>query len=364
MNSINQNWQPFDPVKFIKALIAIPSFSGQENESAALIENVFLQNNIPSRRVNNNVWALNKYFDQSQQTLLLNSHHDTVKPNTGYTLDPFLPVERDGKIYGLGSNDAGASLASLLAVFLKLYEQDLPFNLVFAASSEEEISGKNGMELLLEHLPPIDMAIVGEPTKMEMAIAEKGLLVLDCTAEGKAGHAARDEGENAIYNAIKDIQWFRDFNFEKESPYLGKVHMAVTSIESQNKAHNIVPSQCKFVVDVRVNELYSLEEVIETIRKKTSCDVQPRSIRLKPSFISSEHALVLAGTAIGLPSYGSPTLSDMALMNFPAIKLGPGDSARSHIADEYVYVHEIKNGIKIYLDLLEELRQKIKSKHS
>ena len=355
MNSKIFNGQKFDPVSFLKVLIAIPSFSREEGQTAVLLESLFKENNIPVNRIENNVWVVNKYFDKKKETLLLNSHHDTVKPNSGCTFGPFEAIEKDGKLFGLGSNDAGGALVSLLAVFLDFCEEELPFNILFAASAEEEISGKNGMELFLNYLPKIKMAIVGEPTLMKMAVAEKGLLVLDCKAAGKAGHAARDEGENAIYKAMKDVDWLQNFEFEKVSPLLGPVRMAVTSIETNNKAHNVVPAECNFVVDIRVNELYSFDEILEIIRENISSKIQPRSKRLKPSFISADHSLVKAGEKTGLVSYGSPTCSDMALMDFPAIKLGPGDSARSHMADEYIFIEEIYSGIRIYRMLINNL---------
>jgi acetylornithine deacetylase len=279
-------------------------------------------------------------------------------------LNPFEPIEKEGKLFGLGSNDAGGPLVSLLATFVYFFEENIPFNIVFAGTAEEEISGKNGIEILLPQLPKIDCAIVGEPTLLNMAVAEKGLLVLDCTAHGKAGHAARDEGVNALYIAIKDIQWLSTFQFPKVSPLLGPVHIAVTSINTENKTHNVVPSECTFLVDIRVNELYSFEEVISTITKKIQSEIHPRSVRLKPSFINDDHPLVQSGMQSGISKYGSPTCSDMALMNFPSLKIGPGDSARSHSADEFIFVNEIKEGIKTYIELLKnysiQLTNKIK----
>ena len=348
-------------IDLLKQLIAIPSFSKEENKTADCLENFLLQKNIKANRYLNNVWATNKNFDSSKQTILLNSHHDTVKPNAGYTLNPFDPLEKDGKLFGLGSNDAGGCLVSLLATFVYFYEIELPFNIVFAASAEEEISGKNGVEILLKELPKIDCAIVGEPTLLNMAVAEKGLLVLDCVAHGKAGHAARNEGVNALYIAMNDIQWLSTFNFPKVSPLLGPVHLAVTSINTENKTHNVVPSACSFLVDVRVNELYSFEEIISIIKENISSEIRPRSIRLRSSFINENHPLVRAGTEMGISSYGSPTCSDMALMDFPSLKIGPGDSARSHIADEFIFVNEIKEGIETYISLLRNFANKLKN---
>jgi acetylornithine deacetylase len=337
----------------LKILIATPSFSREEDQSADAIEKFLKENGVNVNRSQNNAWACNENFSNDKPTILLNSHHDTVKPNSGYTLDPFSAIEKDGKLYGLGSNDAGGALVSLIAAFLHFYQdQDLKYNLVVAATAEEEISGKNGIESLLLQLPKIDFAIVGEPTRMQMAIAERGLLVLDCVAEGKAGHAARSEGENAIYKAVKDIEWFRAFQFEKVSELLGIVTMNVTVIETENKAHNVVPSKCNFTVDIRINELYSHEEILDTIRKNSSSTITPRSTRLRSTIIAEDHPLVKAGLALGMKCYGSPTSSDKALVPFPALKLGPGDSARSHSADEYIYIEEIKKGIELYIQLL------------
>jgi acetylornithine deacetylase len=302
------------------------------------------------------VWAVNKHFDESKPTLLLNSHHDTVKPNSLYTKDPFTPILEDGKLYGLGSNDAGGCLVSLIATFLYFYEKEnLEYNLILAATAEEEISGANGIEALLKQLGPIDCAIVGEPTQMQMAVAERGLMVLDCLATGRAGHAARKEGDNAIYKAISDINWFTSYRFSKVSDLLGPVNMDVTVIETDNKAHNVVPAQCKFVVDVRVNEHYTFEEVLGEIRNNIQSEAKPRSIRLRSTSIALDHPLVKAGLALGRTYYGSPTTSDKALMFFPSLKIGPGDSARSHTADEYIYVEEIKEGIELYIQLLNEV---------
>ena len=345
-----------DAIGLLKQLIATPSFSKEEHETANILEKFFEQKNIETNRSLNNVWATNKYFDPAKYTILLNSHHDTVKPNAGYTNDPFKPLESEGKLFGLGSNDAGGPLVSLICVFVHLYfKKDLPFNLVVAATAEEEISGHNGVEYLLPLLPEIDCGIVGEPTLMKMAVAEKGLFVLDCTATGKAGHAARNEGKNAIYIAMKDIDWLSTFEFEKNSSLLGPVHMAVTSIETVNKTHNIVPSACSFTVDIRVNELYTFEEVLQTVKENIKSEVKPRSTRLRPTFIEESHPLVKAGNVLKLESYGSPTCSDKALMSFPSLKIGPGDSARSHSADEYIFIDEIEQGIKGYFNILNNL---------
>lgn len=343
-------------ISLLKQLIETPSFSKEEEKTAAIIAKFFSDKQIESTWVGNNVFAKNKKFDEKKPTILLNSHHDTVKPNPGYTKNPFQAIVENGKIYGLGSNDAGGSLVSLIAVFLHYYPaEDLKYNLVLAATAEEEISGTGGIEYTLPYLPKIDCAIVGEPTQMQLAVAERGLMVLDCIAEGKAGHAARKEGENAILKAIKDIQWITEFEFPKVSELLGPNQMTVTVIETENKAHNVVPSQCRFVVDTRINELYRFEEVLDTISSNITSQVKPRSMRLRSTSISLDHPLVKAGTGLGLGYYGSPTTSDKALMSFPALKMGPGDSARSHTADEYIFAEEIEKGIDIYIQLLNQL---------
>lgn len=345
-----------EAITLLRELIKLPSFSKDEWQTASEITKFLAGKGVQVTRVGNNVLALNKHFDDSKPTILLNSHHDTVKPNTNYTRDPFDAVIEDGKLYGLGSNDAGGCLVALMMTFLHFYEkQSLQYNLAYAATAEEEISGAGGIENALSFLPPIACALVGEPTLMQMAIAEKGLVVLDCLASGKAGHAARNEGENAIYKALKDIEWITNHHFEKVSDLLGPVKMSVTVIETDNKAHNVVPARCKFVIDVRVNELYTLEEVVETIKKHCSSEVTPRSLRIRSSSISLQHPLVQSGLASGFTYYGSPTTSDKALMPFPALKMGPGDSARSHMADEFIFVEEIKTGIDLYIELLNKV---------
>ena len=345
-----------DAVTLLKKLVAIPSFSKEEDKTADVIEDHLRSNGVTVNRHLNNIWAKNKHFDEGKPTLLLNSHHDTVKPNKAYTLDPFLPIEKDWKLFGLGSNDAGGALVSLIAVFLYFYSrEDLAYNLVFAATAEEEISGKNGIEVLLPQMPAIDCGIVGEPTQMQMAVAERGLLLLDVVATGVAGHAAREEGENALYKALADIEWFKTFRFDKVSPLLGPVKMTVTVIDTENKAHNVVPSQCHFVVDVRVNELYSFEEVLATIKASVSSEVVARSLRMRSTSILPNHPLVKAGTQLNRSSYGSPTTSDKALMPFTTLKMGPGDSARSHTADEFIYINEIREGIELYIQLLKQV---------
>ena len=345
-----------EAVELLKELIATPSFSKAEDQTAGILCRFIGAKGIEHTRVGNNVFALNKYFDEKKPTILLNSHHDTVKPNPQYTKDPFLPVVEDGKLFGLGSNDAGGCLVSLIAVFLYFYDKlDLKYNIAIAATAEEEISGTGGIEYTLPYLPAIDFGIVGEPTQMQMAVAERGLMVLDCISHGKAGHAAQNEGENAIYKALKDIEWFQNFHFEKVSDLLGASKMNVTVIETENKAHNVVPAVCRFVVDTRINELYSFEEVVAIIKANVQCEIKPRSTRLRSTSIAFDHPLVKAGLNLGRTYYGSPTTSDKALMPFPALKMGPGDSARSHTADEYIYTDEIKNGIELYIQLLNKI---------
>ena len=347
-----------EAVELLKQLISIPSFSREESETAALIEQYLQAKGFAAKRHLNNVWCVNKYFDAQKPTILLNSHHDTVKPNRCYTNDPFEPLLSDGKLYGLGSNDAGGPLVSLIAAFVSFCEEpDLPFNLVLAATAEEEVSGTNGIESILPFLPRIDLAIVGEPTLTNLAIAEKGLLVLDCTAHGRAGHAAREEGDNAIYKALRDIDWFRSFQFPRVSKTLGPVKMTVTVITTENKAHNVVPDACSFVVDVRVTDEYAHEEILDTIRQHVHCEVKPRSLRLRASTIAENHPLVQAGISLGKTAYGSPTTSDQALIPAPSLKCGPGDSARSHTADEFIYLHEISEGIHTYIHLLEAVKK-------
>ena len=345
-----------EAVELLKELIATPSFSKEEDQTAGILCRFIGAKGIEHTRVGNNVFALNKYFDEKKPTILLNSHHDTVKPNFKYTKDPFSPVVEDGKLFGLGSNDAGGCLVSLIVTFLYFYDkQDLKYNIIIAATAEEEISGTGGIEYTLPYLPTIDCAIVGEPTQMQMAVAERGLMVLDCISHGKAGHAARNEGENAIYKALKDIEWLQNFHFEKVSDLLGPSKMNVTVIETENKAHNVVPAVCKFVVDTRINELYSFEEVVDIIKANVLCEVNPRSTRLRSTSIALDHPLVTAGLNLGRTYYGSPTTSDKALMPFPALKMGPGDSARSHTANEYIYINEIQQGIELYIQLLNQV---------
>ncbi len=336
----------------LKQLIATPSFSKEENKTADLISDFLTTHGISAQRNGNNIWAKNKHYDGTKQTLLLNSHHDTVKPNPGYTRDPFAATIEGDKLFGLGSNDAGGPLVSLIGTFLHFYERpDLKYNLVLAATAEEEISGTNGIELLWPSLQKIDFAIVGEPTLTDVAVAEKGLLVIDCVAYGKAGHAARDEGDNAIYKAMKDIEWIKSYKFPKVSPSLGTIKMSVTVIQA-GQAHNQVPAECKFTIDVRVTDAYSLEEVLSIIKQNISSEAKPRSLRLRPSGIEQSHPLVVAAKKLGKKMYGSPTTSDQALIPAPSIKMGPGDSARSHSADEFIFCKEIREGIEAYVSLI------------
>ncbi|NER16395.1 M20 family metallo-hydrolase [Spongiivirga citrea] len=341
-------------IKLLFNLIATESFSSEEDETAKHIGQWLSSFNVSFTRTNNNVWAVNKHFDSSKPTILLNSHHDTVKPNGNYTRDPFKPEIIHGKLYGLGSNDAGGALTSLLSTFVHFYEkEELAYNIVVAATAEEESSGQLGLNSLLEDLPEIDFAIVGEPTLMQLAIAEKGLLVIDCKSTGTPGHAAHIKNENnAIFNAIEDLQWFNSYEFPKTSDVLGKVKMTISQINA-GKQHNVVPEACDFVVDVRITDAYTNKEVLAIIQENTNCEVKARSMRLNSSSIPIDHAIVQSGIKLGRTTYGSPTLSDQAVLSCPSLKLGPGDSTRSHSADEFIYVEEIKEGIDLYIKILE-----------
>ncbi len=345
-----------DAINLLTQLIATESFSRQEDQTAGLIDYFFSQRGIPTERIGNNVIARSKKWSTQQPTILLNSHHDTVKPASGYTKDPFNPEITNGVLYGLGSNDAGGSLVALLATFMHLYShQDLGYNLIFVASAEEEISGPNGIAVVRDKIAPIDLGIIGEPTQMRMAIAEKGLMVVDGEAIGKSGHAAREEGINAIYIALKDIDWIRNHEFEKVSNVLGKTKMTVSQIQAGTQ-HNVVPDSCKFVIDIRTNEEYGNEEVFNFLQKNTTSNLKARSFRLNSSKIGLDHPIVKRGLALDRPYYGSPTLSDQALLPFTTIKIGCGKSERSHTADEFIYLQEIEEGIGIYLQLLDGLK--------
>lgn len=342
-------------IRLLMDLIRTQSFSKEENQTAEIINTYLKSYGVETHRELNNVWAFNKYYDPSKPTILLNSHHDTVHPNKDYTRDPYNAEIIDGKLFGLGSNDAGGCLVSLIGTFLHYYDkQDLKYNFVMAATAEEEISGLHGLEFVVPKLGELEFAIVGEPTQMHLAIAEKGLMVLECKAPGKSGHAAREEGENAIYNAMKDIAWFQSFKFPKESEMFGPIKMSVTMINAGTQ-HNVVPASCDFVVDVRITDAYTNEEVLDIIHEHTVSDIHPRSTRLKPSCIDKNHPIVQAGISLGRTTYGSPTTSDQALLSIPSLKLGPGDSARSHTADEFIYVNEIEEGIPLYVKMLDQI---------
>ncbi len=343
-----------EAISLLKKLIATKSFSREEDKTADIIEAFFKEKNISTERKGNNIWAKNAFYTEGLPVVLLNSHHDTVKPVTGWTRDPFSPDIENGILYGLGSNDAGGPLVALIATFCHFYDKKLPFNIILAATAEEEISGANGIASILPELPPIAVGIVGEPTMMQMAVAEKGLMVVDGIAHGKAGHAARNEGVNAIYIALEDIETIKNFKFDKTSDFLGDIKMTVTQIQAGTQ-HNVVPDTCKFVIDIRSNECYSNAEIFEIIQKEVKSELKPRSFRLNSSRIALTHPLVLRGMGLGLSYYGSPTLSDQALMPFETLKIGPGDSARSHTANEYIGVKEIEEGIEIYKKLLESL---------
>ena len=344
-----------EAISLLKSLIKTPSFSSEEHHTALLIESWFQDSDISFNRTNNNIWAINKYFDETKPTLLLNSHHDTVRPNNGYTKDPFDPIINAGKLYGLGSNDAGGCLVSLLETFSFFYHhKHLKYNLVMVASAEEESSGENGLNSMLSIIPEISVAIIGEPTLMQLAIAEKGLVVFDAKVIGTPGHAAHKNDDNAIYNSIEVLKWFQDYTFEKYSESLGDVKMTVTQIEA-GKQHNAIPSEVTLVVDVRVNDRYSNKEIAEILENESPCStIVPRSLRLNSSSISVEHDLIKAGLELGRKTYGSPTLSDQSVLSCPSLKLGPGDSTRSHTADEFIYLQEIEEGITLYIKLLEK----------
>jgi acetylornithine deacetylase len=345
-----------EAIALLKQLIATPSFSSEEDKTASHIEYWFRRHDVQYERTMNNVWAVNKHFDSDKPTLLLNSHHDTVHPNSAYTKDPFEAIEEDGKLFGLGSNDAGGCLVSLIATFTHFYnERNLKYNLVLVASAEEESSGANGLNSMLGIIPEIDVAIVGEPTLMHLAVAEKGLVVFDAVIKGTPSHAAHNNEDNAIYKSIEVLKWFRDFKFSKSSEVLGDVKLTVTQIAA-GKQHNAVPADVSLVIDVRVNDAYTNDEITEILNNNSPCDsIKPRSLRLNSSSIPLDHELVQAGISLGRETYGSPTLSDQAVLSCPSLKLGPGDSTRSHSADEFIYIREIEEGIKIYIDLLNQV---------
>ncbi|MCK5034209.1 MAG: M20 family metallo-hydrolase [Calditrichia bacterium] len=343
-----------EAVQLLKQLIATPSLSREENDTAQLIENQFNNWGIKTSRKHNNVYAFCNNYDDKKPTLLLNSHHDTVKPNSDWTMDPFKPTIKDGKLFGLGSNDAGASLVSLMALFAYFNKvENLNHNMVSAATGEEENSGENGICSILSEIGNIDLAIIGEPTGMQMAVAEKGLLVLRCQAKGKSGHAARDTGINAITNAIKDIEWFHSHKFPKVSSTLGQVKMSVTIINAGTQ-HNVLPDKCDFTVDIRSTDVCSNDEILEIIKSNIDSEILKSSLNLNPSGISVDHTLVQTAKGMGVKTFGSPTLSDQAMLNVPSVKIGPGMSERSHTANEFVYLSEIEDGIINYIQLLEK----------
>lgn len=347
-----------EAIELLKKLIEIPSFSSEEDKTALLIEAWFLNNEIPFERNNNNIWAYNLHFDKSKPTLLLNSHHDTVNPNQGYTIDPFSAIVEEDKLFGLGSNDAGGCLVSLIAAFTYLYKvENLSHNIVMVASAEEESIGKNGLNSVLKFLPKIDCAIVGEPTQMQLAVAEKGLVVLDIQVLGTASHAAHENLENPIMKIIPILEWFENYKFDKISDVLGPVKATVTQVNA-GKQHNVVPSECNLVVDIRVNEKYSIQEIVDIINQNIEAVVKPRSMNLKSSSIPLNHGLVQAGIALGRTTYGSPTLSDQSVLDCKSLKLGPGNSLRSHTSNEFIYLSEIEEGIEIYINILNAFLKK------
>ena len=345
----------------LKKLISIKSFSFREDQTADYIEKWLREMNIETFRSVNNVYAFNKYYDKNKPSILLNSHHDTVEPNSGYTIDPFEPIIKDEKLYGLGSNDAGISLCCLLMVFVHFYEKDdLNFNLIILASAEEERSGKNGIMSVMPKLPRIELAIIGEPTKMDIAVAEKGLIVFDLTVRGKSSHAAHQNKENPIYKASKIIEKISKIKFPKKSKTLGNVKLTVTQLNA-GVQHNVVPSEVNIVLDARINDKYSNSEVYYYLKNELDCELKPRNLDLNSSSIPENHPIIKASDNLGFKKYGSPTLSDQAKIKCKSIKLGPGDSLRSHTADEFIYLNEIEEGIKKYISLLNEYNSIVNS---
>ncbi|MEM9001138.1 MAG: M20 family metallo-hydrolase [Bacteroidota bacterium] len=351
--TIDQETLAQEALALLKQLISIPSFSEEEDETATTIMHWLKKFGVDTQRQYNNIYAFNKHFDENKPNLLLNSHHDTVKPNSAYTKDPFHPHVEDGKLYGLGSNDAGGALCCLLATFIHFYERDdLSYNIIMSATAEEEDAGDKSISALLPILPAIDVAIVGEPTQMQLAIAEKGLVVFEGKVEGTPSHAAHPNDNNSIYNTIKVLEWFKDYTFEKVSDVLGPVKMTVTQINAGSQ-HNVVPGHVDLVIDTRVNDCYTNEEINEILQKEAPCTLTPRSLNLSSSSIAIEHPLVRSGIALGRETYGSPTLSDQAELSCQSLKMGPGDSVRSHSANEFIYVNEVLEGVGIYIALLE-----------
>ena len=341
-----------DAVELLKKLITTPSVSRNEKDAADIMEQTIRSYGFEPQREANNLWIIDPHYDESRPTLLLNAHIDTVKPVASWSRDPFSPNVKDGVLYGLGSNDCGGGLCSLLQIFRMLTEKPQSYNLIYLASAEEEVSGKDGITRALPLLPHIDLAIVGEPTGMNPAVAEKGLMVLDVIAHGKSGHAARNEGVNAIYEALDDMRWIRDYKFEKVSEFLGPTKMTLTVVNAGTQ-HNVIPDKCTMLVDIRTNEFYDNEEVYEFIRQHLKSEVKAHSFRLKSSRIDPEHPLIRKCVAMGMKPFGSPTLSDQALMHFPSFKLGPGESSRSHSANEFIRISEIRDAIAKYETLLD-----------
>ena len=344
-----------ESISLLQQLIKTPSFSGEEDKAADLVQEYLASYSIKTNRKGNNIWCYNKFYDPAKPTILLNSHLDTVKPNEGYTNDPFCPEITNGRLFGLGSNDAGGCLVALIAAFLHFYSyQGLGFNLCLAATAEEENSGDNGIKSILPLLGKLELGIVGEPTLLQMAIAEKGNLVIDCVCTGRSGHAAREEGDNAIYKCMKDLEWFRDYQFPQLVKGVTPVKMTITVIKS-GMQHNIVPAKCEFTVDIRHDDSYTQQQILDVIAKNTSVQVIARPGSLGASSVSPDHPIVKTGIAIGCKTYHSPTSSDQAWLNIPSVKIGPGNSARSHSSDEFVYLEEIKKGISLYIKLLDSL---------
>jgi acetylornithine deacetylase len=349
MENLNSLFE--ESIQLLKDLIEIPSFSKEENGTADRIESFLIQKGVQTKRSGNNVWAFSNRFNPLLPTIWLNSHHDTVKPNAGYTKNPHQSIVEDGKLFGLGSNDAGGPLVSLIAAFCHFIRKDLPFNLLLITSAEEEISGANGISSIISELPEAELAIVGEPTQMRLAVAEKGLLVIDAKIHGKAGHAAREEGINAIYLALEDLDKIKNFRFMKESPFLGSTKVSATVIKSGHQ-HNVVPDLCEYTLDVRVTDAYTLQEALEELESNLKAELTPRSLRLQSSHLPEGHLMYRVAEKLELEKFGSPTLSDQALIPWPSVKIGPGDSARSHTADEFIFLDEIKQGIQGYISII------------
>lgn len=341
-----------EAVELLKQMIALPSFSGEEEKVADLMESVLSEYGIRAERKGNNIWAKSPDYDPLKPVILLDAHLDTVKPDGKWETDPFTPTVKDGKLYGLGSNDTGGSVVSMLAAFLQLVKKPRSYNLIWMGSAEEENTGKKGIQSVIPELGRVDLALVGEPTGMKAAIAERGLMVIDCIARGKSGHAAREEGINAIYEALPDIEWFRKYRFDKDSSLLGMVKMTVTEI-SAGTLHNVIPAECRFMVDIRVNEKYTNSEIFEVVRRNVKSEVIPRSFALNSSTINKNHPMVKRCVQMGLDTYGSPTTSNQAVIPYTSLKIGPGDSARSHTANEYIVIEEINSAIDVFVSLLD-----------